>query len=59
MLTLFHCAIFQILARILYTAAREGGYVDPHKVEQILKVREEVPTYTENFAVDESTEMSG
>ena len=29
---------FQRLADILYTAAEDGGYVDPYKVEQILKV---------------------
>ena len=29
---------FQRLADILFAAAEEGGYVDPNKVEQILKV---------------------
>ena len=30
--------LIKILANILYTAADEGGYVDPHKVEKILGV---------------------
>ena len=28
----------QSLARLLYKAAREGGYVDPRKIEEILGV---------------------
>ena len=29
---------FQRLAYILYDAAKEGGFVDPHTIEEILKV---------------------
>ena len=32
------CYRFQRLADILFAAAEEGGLVDPHKIEQILKV---------------------
>ena len=29
---------FQILAEILFTAAKQEGLVDPHKIETVLKV---------------------
>ena len=32
------CFWFQTLADIFFAAAKEGGLVDPHKIEQILKV---------------------
>ena len=34
----FYVNKFQRLADILHTAAEDGGYVDLHKIEQILKV---------------------
>ena len=36
--------LFQILAGILYKAAREAGYVDPVKVQEILGVSPEEAT---------------
>ena len=35
--------IFQRLAHLLYQAAEDAGYVDPHRIKQILGIsREEV-----------------
>ena len=55
-------SIIQVLARILYRAAREHGYVDQHKVEEILHVKpDEMTSKPEHVETDQAleTEMSG
>ena len=46
----------QNLAGILYKAATEGGYVDPHKVQKILDVSEEDAIVPEATSHKEGTQ---
>ena len=51
---------FQVLADILFAAAKEGGHVDPNKVEKILGIphRKNACTSVESRTITEET-MTG
>ena len=46
--------MFQVLAGILYKAAREHSYVDPEKVQQILDLPREKATDTDGEKIHEA-----